>query len=463
MLSASPLFEIAKVLNAKIIQPNFGDCENISENARICAVKIDSRSVKKGELFVALKGENLDGHNFVQSLTKGTFALVEKEQKSRALQFLVKNSKQAFIELAKFARKNFAGKIVAITGNSGKTTTKDMTKLILSQKYKTSATLGNLNNDLGLPLSFLNFKKNTEVGVLELGANHLGEIRSLVEIAKPNIVLITNVTGAHLGEFGSFENIAKAKSEILEKLTNENLAILPLEDKYFNFWKNTNKKTKILSFALQNPNADLSTECVIMDMFSSKFKIKLKNKIFDLNKISPTIELKTSGEHQIKNALAATCIALQLGLNWQEIQKGLTEFSPAKGRMQIVKGFKDSILIDDTYNANQGSVEAAIDFLRDKKVFKKILVLGDIKELGDFSEEIHKNLGKYAKDAGIDFLFTFGDLAKYASEEFASGAYHFFDKKKMALALKDLLNKDSLVLIKASRSMKFEEILQDLH
>lgn len=454
MLSAIQVSKIAEVVNAKIV----ANSDKLDQSF-IKGVVLDSRQVKTGDLFVALKGEKTDGHSFVQNLSAETFALVSMPQKTQAVQIVVADVRLALLQLADFARSVFVKPIIGITGNSGKTSVKELTKSILSEKFKLGATVGNLNNDLGMPISLLNFAKNTEIGILELGANHLGEIASLTKIARPNIAIITNVTGAHLGEFGSFDNIAKAKSEILENLTIDDLCILPLDDKYFSFWQETNKHAKLLSFSLKNPQANLYASEIKTSLSAIDFCVNVNSKLLNLQEKSPQLQIPALGEHQVLNALPAIATGLYFGLNWQQIKTGLSKFKASKGRMQIVSGLNKSLLIDDTYNANQGSVEAGIKFLCSQKEKTKILVLGDIKELGAFSEKIHTQLGEFAKQAGVDFLYTYGELAVFASRAFGANSLAFSSKAELGQNLKQKLDANSLVLIKASRSMQLEDIL----
>lgn len=460
LLSAIPVTKIAQVLNGKLlVGKNFtGDLHRTF----IKKISLDSRTTKNAHLFVALKGKNFDGHSFVQDLPQGSFALVELKQDFAGVQILVKNTQAALVELATFVRTGFAGTLIGVTGNSGKTSVKDLLSAILAENFCVSATLGNLNNDLGMPMSLLNFAANTQVGILEMGANHLGEIAALAKIAQPNIAIITNVTGAHLGEFGSFANIAEAKSELLDQLTEKNLAILPYDDKYFKYWLNKNSQVKQISFSLKNPNADLCAKEIKSSLSASHFYVELNSKVLNRSEKSPLLKIAAVGEHQVINALAAIGVALYLGLSWEQIKKGLSKFKTSAGRMKVLSGFNNSLLIDDSYNANQGSVEAGIKFLCSQKDKTKILVLGDIKELGDYGEQIHRNLGAFAKKSGVDFLYTFGDLAALAAQEFGTSATAFYDKQKLALALKALLDEKSLLLIKGSRSMKLEEILLTL-
>lgn len=460
LLSDISITKIAEALNAKVlIGKNFtGDLHT----SFIKKISLDSRTTKNAYLFVALAGENFDGHSFVKDLPQKSFALVEQEQEFAGVQILVKNTRAALLDLATFVRTAFTGTLIGITGNSGKTSVKDLTSAILAKKFHTSATVGNLNNDLGMPMSLLNFAANTQVGVLELGANHLGEIASLAKVAKPNIAIITNVTGAHLGEFGSFAKIAEAKSELLTELTQKDLAILPYDDKYFEYWANKNSQVKQISFSLKNPSADLCAKDIKSSLSASHFYVEVNSKVLNKKEKSPLLTIAAVGEHQVINALAAIGVALYLDLNWQEIKRGLSKFKTTDGRMKVLSGFNKSLLIDDSYNANQGAVEAGIKFLCSQKDKTKILVLGDIKELGAYAEQTHRSLGAFAKKSGVDFLYSYGHLAALAAKEFGASATAFYDKQKLALALKDLLDEKSLLLLKASRSMKLEEILVSL-
>lgn len=395
-------------------------------------VTIDSRGDVKGKLFVAIKGENFDGHDFVQdALAKGaTYALTEQE---------VGCTRQALIDLATYDRSFFDGPVVAITGSAGKTTTKEIVASVLSQKYETLKTMGNFNNDIGLPLTLLTRKENHQAMVLEMGMNHRYEISVLSKIGKPNVCLITNIGDAHIENLGSREGILQAKSEIFEGMTEGGTVILNGDDP--------------LLFGLPKvPHAGKTIYCHLKDATDIKRHGLLGTtcKIQDTN-----VKIPLPGDHMIMNTLMAFAVGNELGLTTKEIARGIETFTPTGHRMAITE-VGGKTIVNDAYNASPSSMKATIDMMK-YAPGRKVCVLGDMFELGEFAQDMHKEVGEYVATSGIDLLITIGSLSKHMGS-----SHHFNTKEEFIKEGKNLLQPGDTVLIKASRGMQLEAIVQSL-
>jgi len=421
-------------------------------------VSIDSRKLNPGELFIAIIGERFDGHDFVkQAFDNGACAAVVSHQPDSCQDnqplIYVEDTQKALYDLALYYRETLTLPVAALTGSCGKTTTKQMTASILGERYRVYSTPGNLNNHLGAPLSVLNCKQNNEAAVFELGANHPGEIRSNVKLVQPKTALITNVAPAHIGVFGSLEAIFLAKSEIFEGLPNDGWAIYNRDDNFADLWKANLSRCQALTFGL-GPEADVSAETIKFDhQMQASFSLKTPQG-------SVSVQLPFAGRHNVMNALAAAAIGLTFNLSLDEIASGLRKATGISGRMTFKTGIAGSRIIDDTYNANLSSVDAAIEVLS-KFSGKRFLVLGDLAELGDWTEAHHRLIGKNAGLSGLDGLFTCGSASRYASESFGDKGFsrHFEDHFSLLEALKDRLASDVTVLVKGSRSSHMENVV----
>ncbi len=439
------LSEAAMAINAKL----FG------KDAEFTGVGTDSRDVTKGQLFVALKGENFDGHDYAAlAIEQGAAAvLVSNPSLGVKPAIVVDDTYQALGALASYWRAKFAIPFVAITGSNGKTTVKEMITAILAAKTgdidDIHATVGNLNNHIGLPLTLLKLRAKHQFSVLEMGMNHFGEINYLTSIAKPTVAIINNAGTAHIGEMGSRYNIAKAKGEIFAGLSDEGVAIINADDDFANYWKSLNLSKKVLTFGLKK-HADLTA------IFEEKEGVSQVHLTTPQGKVS--FKLAVLGEHNISNALAASAVAFSLGVSNQDIAKGLRGFGAVKGRLQCKAGLNGLMIIDDSYNANPDSMKAAIDVLA-KLAGKKILVLGDMAELGIEAKKMHAEIGAYAKSAGLASLFCLGELSIEMVRGFGAGAYQFSTPEAVAEAIKPISNKGVTVLVKGSRFMKMERIV----
>jgi len=425
----------------------------LGADVEINSVGTDSRAIESGQLFVALKGENFDGHDYAaQSLQQGACAvMVSQEVAGPAV--LVKDTRLALGDLSAYWRNKFSMPVVAITGSNGKTTVKEMLASILKvaagDDAKVLATQGNLNNDIGLPLTMLKIEQQHEYAVLEMGMNHRGEIRYLTKLAKPNVALVNNAGSAHIGELGSYEAIAEAKGEIFEGLAKDGIAIINADDVFADFWKKLAAQNKQMTFGL-NQQANVSARYQLNVMNSN---IQMTTPIGNVN-----FDLPAPGEHNVRNALAAATAALALNVPLNKIAEGLTHFAGVKGRLQSKAGFAGAKVIDDTYNANPLSMKAAIDVLAGNQG-TRIFVMGDMAELGDDAAEMHAEIGAYAKAAKIQTFYALGQLTPEATKAFGASGKHFESVETLVDALRKEMNSNVTVLVKGSRSARMERVV----
>lgn len=430
----------------------------VGEDALFASVGTDSRAIEKNQLFVALKGEKFDGHAYAaQALAQGAAAVMVSQFSSvdgLNAALIVEDTYQALGQLAAVWRGKFTAPVVGVTGSNGKTTVKEMVAAILRAEAGgcecVLATVGNLNNHIGLPLTLLKLREHHRYAVVEMGMNHRGEIRYLTHIAKPDVVVINNAGNAHLGELGSYEAIAEAKGEILEGLNAGGIAILNADDQFFPLWKDLANGKKIISFGLQK-KADVWADYHLQSA-ASTMKIHTPQGFV-------SIQLPVPGLHNVMNALAAVATALALEVSFVSIKAGLENFCPAKGRLQVLQGMRGAKVIDDTYNANPMSMRAAINVLQ-ACVGKRILVLGDMGELGEDAPAMHREVGEYAKHAGIEALYSLGDLSAEMTNGFGAGARHYAELEALLEDLKKNLQTDTTVLVKGSRFMAMERVVK---
>jgi UDP-N-acetylmuramoyl-tripeptide--D-alanyl-D-alanine ligase len=419
-------------------------------------ISIDSRNIQPGNLFVAIPGARVDGHDFIEeAYNKGAAAaLVTRPIASPLAQLRVEDIAIALGKLGTAWRNQFTLPVIAVTGSNGKTTLKNMIASIMTaacggDKDQVLATFGTLNNHLGLPLTLARLNTNHRYAVIEMGMNHFGEIETLTKITHPHVAVITNAAMAHLEGVGDLAGVAKAKAEIFSGLSADGIAILNRDDAFYTFWLEKIGNHQYLTFGL-HPNADV--HAIIL----TEGRITLCTP-----KGNVDINLPLLGNHNILNALAAAAATLVIGIDLQTIKLGLESIQPAPGRLQLhilPNGVK---IIDDTYNANPISLEAAVKTLA-TFAGKKILVLGDMKELGNEAKNLHQQAGESIKQAGIDYLFTYGDLSATSAQAFGEGAYHFNEQEKLVTALKPFLYNQTTILVKGSRSMHMEKVVTGL-
>ena len=418
-------------------------------------VSTDTRTLKNGELFVALKGPNFDGGEYVaEANDKGAAgAVVGDKVDCDIAQITVGNTKRALARLGACWRREQSAVVVGITGSNGKTTLKELTASCLSQAAPTLATEGNLNNDIGMPLMLTRIASTHRYAVLEMGANHAGEIDYLASLAEPDVVAITNAGAAHLEGFGSIDGVAKAKGEILRTQTRPGVAILNADDKYFTLWKTWVSDVDVLSFGIDGP-ADVHANHIVSDAGGSAFELNMAGSGVE-------VRLALPGRHNVRNACAAAAIATALGVAPEQIQAGLEAVKPVAGRLQPRDGVSGATLYDDSYNANPLSVEAAAQFLAGLDG-QGWLVLGDMKELGKDEARLHSEVGEAVKRAGVDRLFATGELSRNATQAFGSNATWFESVDTLIDALRVSVTADVNLLVKGSRSMRMERVVRAL-
>jgi UDP-N-acetylmuramoyl-tripeptide--D-alanyl-D-alanine ligase len=428
-----------------------GDCE-------FTQINTDTRTLVEGELFVALRGENFDAHNFLtQAANKNVCGLVvEQFDKTISLpQLVVSDSLQALGQIASMNRAAFHGTLLAITGSSGKTTVKAMLASILNECGSVHATKGNFNNHIGVPLTLMQLNAEHEFAVIEMGASAIGEIAYLCNVARPSIAMINNVMPAHIQGFGSIEGVAAAKSEIYAALPPTGTAVVNIDDELAS-QSSSNLSAKKILVSLSNVNADCFAKNIQFNESSVTFDLHLMNQFV-------AVEINALGEHSVRNALMAAAMAFAAGASLAKITLGLSHFSPVAGRMSRHIAAQGALIIDDSYNANPGSVRAAIDALSQKKG-SRILVLGDLGELGSEENQLHAQLGVYAKEKNIEHLFTLGKLSKFASDAFGeqAGIHHFVVREELIAQLQKQLSPTTTLLIKGSRSAKMDLVVSAL-
>lgn len=422
-------------------------------------ISTDTRNIKEGDLFIPIIGENFDGHNFIDvAFEKGAIAcLSQKDIKTNNIVINVKDTKEALKDLAMYYKSLFNIPVVALTGSAGKTTTKDMLASCLSIKYNTVKTQGNFNNEIGLPLTIFNIEEDTEVVVLEMGMNHFGEIRELSKIAKPDIALITNIGVSHIENLGSREGILRAKYEIFEYLKPNGIKVLNGDDDMLSTLKEDSKRCYF--YSVDNKLDAYATNIKENGIDSISATINYFDKSFNVN-------LKIPGKHMISNALAVTLICNRLGLKESEIKEGLETFKPSKMRMDIIKTDKYTV-INDVYNANPNSMKATLDVLSNTKG-RKVAILGDMFELGEYANDMHYDVGKYATEKGIDELIFIGEHSYYmlqgakSNKNSKSNINYFKTQDDFIENIDNVLNEGDTILVKASRGMKLENTVDKI-
>ncbi|MGE8406042.1 MAG: UDP-N-acetylmuramoyl-tripeptide--D-alanyl-D-alanine ligase [Pseudomonas sp.] len=443
------------LLLSRLTQPLQGRL--VGEDARFDGVSIDSRNIVPGQLFVALAGPRFDGHDYLNEVAaKGAVAaLVEREVPGTSLpQLVVADTRLALGQLGALNRSAFQKPVAAITGSSGKTTVKEMLASILRTRGPVLATRGNLNNDLGAPLTLLELAPEHTAAVIELGASRVGEIAYTVGLTRPQVALINNAGTAHVGEFGGPEKIVEAKGEILEGLGEGGIAVLNLDDKAFGIWKQRAGKHTVLTFALSNPDADFHASDIAHD------ERGCPSFVLHGAQGSVSIQLNLLGTHNISNALAAAAAAHAFGVTLEGIAQGLNNVQPVKGRTVVQMTAEGVRVIDDTYNANPTSMCAAVDILAGF-FGRTVLVLGDIGELGQWAEEGHRQVGDYARDK-VSALYAVGPMMAHAVKAFGKNARHFANQGDLIEAVRREQDANTTILIKGSRSAAMENVVAAL-
>ncbi|WP_158379376.1 UDP-N-acetylmuramoyl-tripeptide--D-alanyl-D-alanine ligase [Candidatus Williamhamiltonella defendens] len=431
---------------------------SIGDNMPITQIGIDSRAIKPGALFVALKGEKFDGHHFTdEAQSHGAVGLlVERLLPIKLPQIVVPNTLKALWQLAAWVRQQVNPRLVALTGSSGKTSVKEMTAAILRQSGHVLYTKGNYNNCIGVPLTLLRLTPEHDFAVLELGASQPGDIADTAALSRPENVLITNLAQAHLSGFGSFKGVAKAKGEILTALAPTGTAIIHASSHDWPKWKSVFRGKRLWRFCLEKGKE--------IDFFASHISKMPLATDFTLHSPlgSQKIYLPLPGLHNVLNALAASALAISVGADLSAISKALSELKPMLGRaFPIILG-PGKLLLDDTYNANVGSMIAATEMMSNMPGYR-VMVVGDMAELGEQSKNCHKKIGNVMRQAGIDKVFSFGYLSKFMTDSIEHGE-HFTRREKLIKRVQDLLlgHSEISILVKGSRSSAMEKLVLDI-
>ena len=418
-------------------------------------VSTDTRTIREGELFFALHGPNFDGRDYVSVARNAgaAGAVVAGAVDDDLSQIIVDDAKVALGQFGAAWRNQYDVTVIGITGSNGKTTLKELVAACLSQEATTLATQGNLNNDIGMPLMLARIDASHRYVVLEMGANHAGEIAYLTTLANPDVVTITNAGSAHLEGFGSVKAVSRAKGEILQNASRPNVAVLNADDKYFDYWSGLVTDVRSLTFGFGD-DADVRADNIVAGVRGTDFVLHLAGK-------SVPVSLPLAGIHNVRNACAAAAIAHALELNLDVIRTGLESVNPVGGRLEPLRGVNGATLFDDSYNANPISVIAAADFVASLPG-ESWLVLGDMKELGNDAAELHREVGEAARASGVSRLFAYGDLASNAAEGFGEHASWYTSIDALVDELGAELSAGVSVLVKGSRSMRMERVVDAL-
>lgn len=439
------------------------------ENVLFTGVSTDSRTSESGDLFVALSGARFDGHQFISTARdKGAVAAMIETKTDMAESIAefgwlhVSDTRLGLGQLSAYWRARFSLPLVAVTGSNGKTTVKEMIASIFRKSVKVDieqsdlasesvlATIGNLNNDIGVPQMLLRLREQHTFAVIEMGMNHSGEIAYLTQLAKPTVAVITNAGAAHIEGLGSVEAVARAKGEIFEGLSNTGVAIINADDDHATLWRKLAGSRQIIDFGLNSPAQ--VTAYHQSDSSGNRWMLRFSEG-------SVALQLQVPGKHNIYNALAAAAAAVAVGIDKQKIAAGLQAFKGVQGRMQKKSGVREATLIDDTYNANPASMKVALAVLAEAPG-KKVLVLGDMGELGPAAADFHHQIGVEASHAGIDELLALGDLSRHTVAGFGSRGRHFKSMDALLIEAEKLLDSNVTMLVKGSRFMQMERVIR---
>jgi UDP-N-acetylmuramoyl-tripeptide--D-alanyl-D-alanine ligase len=448
--------EAASLLNAKAA----------GADVTFTGVSTDTRTLKRGDLFVALRGDRYDGHAFVQAAAAAgaAAAMVDSAGSNGARKLpvlIVEDTRRALGRLAASWRSRFGLPIIGLTGSSGKTSVKEMIAAILrhacaqsgtAQDDAVLATRGNLNNDIGLPLMLLELRSSHRYAVIEMGMNHAGEIRYLAELTRADVALVTNAGRAHIEFLGSEEAIARAKGEIFESMQADATAVINADDRFAPLWRDLARGRRVIDFGLEQSAAVSGSYKLGED--ASEIVLRSAG-------VEARTRLNAPGVHNVRNALAAAAAAVAIDMPLETIAAGLAQFSGIKGRLQRKHARKGAVLIDDTYNANPESVRAAIAVLA-QAPGRTVLAFGDMGELGSDAPRLHAEIGTCAKEAGVNALLALGEHSARAVQTFGQGARHFERIENLLEAAENMLAPDVTVLVKGSRFMKMERVVAAL-
>ena len=442
------LSDVAKAVGGQLLGPDLP----------VRGVSTDTRAIAAGQLFIALVGERFDAHDFLtQAASTGARAMLisRPEAVPEGVSVVyVSDTRIALGQLAAAWRACFTLPVIAVTGSNGKTTTKEMIAAILKAAFGDAvlATRGNLNNDIGLPLTLLGLEARHRAAVIEMGMNHPGEIDYLTRIGKPTVALVNNAQRAHLEGMGDLDEVAREKGSIFNGLSDAGVAVINADDGYAGLWREMAGARAVRSFAIDHP-ADVSA---VVQQHGLETRLALKTPEGEAE-----LALAIPGRHNARNAVAAAAACLAAGISLADVAAGLAAFAGVKGRLQRRAGKNGAEILDDTYNANPDSVRAGIDVLA-ATIGRKVMVLGDMGEIGDASAQYHDEIGGYAKSQGIDRLYALGEVSQVAVRNFGEGARHFCNIDKLIAAVDKDLGPETTVLVKGSRFMKMERVADAL-
>lgn len=434
--------------------------EQIGKSVTLSHITTDTREIIEGSLFVALIGERFDAHQFAQqAINAGASALlVSRRLDIPATQIVVEDTRIGFGKIGAWVRENVPAKVVGLTGSSGKTSVKEMTAAILKQCGETLYTAGNLNNDFGVPMTLLRLTPEHRFAVIEMGANHQGEIAYTTHLVKPEVALVNNLAAAHLEGFGSIEGVAKAKGEIFQGLPPHGVAILNAESNDRDNWQPVLADKRILTFSATEQGQKGN------DYYATDVKFTVEGTAFRLHTPNGACEviLPLPGQHNIANALAAAALSQSVGASLDAIKQGLATLTAVPGRLYPIKLSESVLLLDDSYNANVGSMTAAANVLASMPGYR-IMIAGDMGELGEDTESCHRKVGKALHEAGVDKVLTVGQYSQWIAQESQVGEA-FATKSLLAERARELIQEHQVVtlLVKGSRSAAMEEIVMTL-
>jgi len=458
MMGSFTIEEICVATGGRLIGGN-------GKNIEIKGVSTDTRTIKEKQLFIPLLGENFDGHDFIpDAVQKGAAAVITQYSHIKITGdipvIFVKNTLTALQDIAMFHRKRFNIPIVAVTGSTGKTTTKDMIYYVLSERYDVLRTEGNLNNEIGLPHTLLRLNDAHDIAVLEMGMSGFGEIHRLAEISRPKVGVITNIGVSHIEKLGSKQNILKAKMEIFDFFTPDGIAVLNGDDELL--WSIRDNLPFTIKYFGTGDRVDIRA-CRINESNDEKISYEI-----NIEGVNYSIDINAPGIHNIYNSLAAIAVGRLFGLEMEEIQNGLKKFKPAAMRLNIINTPANIKIIDDAYNASPDSMIAALTILSQSKGNRKIAILGDMLEMGDYSEKAHRDVGTAVAQRGVDILITRGNESRKIGEQAKQCGmddryiYNCSSNKDVIELLGTMIQQGDTILVKGSRGMKMEEIVSYL-
>jgi UDP-N-acetylmuramoyl-tripeptide--D-alanyl-D-alanine ligase len=441
-------------LSLKILQQEFS-WQLIGANCSFVSISTDTRTLRSGDLYVALLGDNFDGHDFIaEAIEQGACAVLSSKKMPIAIpQLIVEDTRIALAIVANTVRRQFKGTLIGLTGSAGKTTVKEMLAAILAVNGKVLATKDNLNNEIGVPLTLLQLEQCHDYAVIEMGARKPGDIRYLSQITSPDIALLLNAKPVHLDGMGSVEGVAQAKGEIFENLSSKCHAVINADDDFADFWRQRVDTAHIITFGFK-ADAVVRAEKIEPSADSMKFNLLVNNQ-------AQMVNLPVAGMHNITNALAAAAAAVVAGLSISDIVKGLNSFMGVASRLNRCAGISGCIVIDDSYNANPEAMMAAIDVLT-MQSGNHILVVGDMGELGEQAAQYHFELGQYAKQAKVNRLVAVGELSRHTVAGFGIDGEWFSSQQELVNGLVNSIKANDVVLVKGSRSAAMENVVKKI-